>query len=198
MCKWAGGTRAYYSSNIRQLTPGLSSWQSLLQVGTVPRLGCLGCVKWDDREVPHMDRAYCFLGPSILLGSLLWFGIHWLRQKLSLASWNANELSWLFPVILWRSCLVSPYYSPLLSKWALHWEITIDLMCSSNGKAAPLAIYFPEASGEEGRDLEALLLGGLTQSSLSFSFWFGCLKHRVWWKLSDTALMNSKVEKKAF
>lgn len=39
-------------------------------------------------------------------------------------------------------------------------------MCSSNGLGPPLAIYFPEASGEEGRDFKVLLPGGLIQSSL--------------------------------
>lgn len=63
---------------------------------------------------------------------------------------NTNELFQLFPVILWKPCLVSPFYFPLLSKQSLHWEITIDLMCSSNDSGPPLAIYFPGTfKGEE-------------------------------------------------
>lgn len=125
-------------------------------VGLVPVLGSLGCIKWGGRQMPHVGRAQCFLGPAILLGLLFWSGIHWLWQKASLAFWNTNELSQLFPVILWKPCLVSPCYFPLLSKWSLHREITIDILSSTDGWGAPLAICFCEASGEEGRGLSAI------------------------------------------
>lgn len=158
-----GLTTAVTSNN--QLSAS-SSWQSLLQWGQSH-----GWEGWAvSNKVAEKSLAwavyiafcalfFCLSHCSGLECTGLGRRFHWLPE----IPMNYPDL---LLVIFWKSCLVSPYYFPLLSKWSLHWEITIELMCSSNGLGPPLAIYFPEASGEEGKDFEVLLPGGLIQSSL--------------------------------